>query len=280
MIDDFAFLVYTNENYLPIADLTMMEFDKWCPENSFKRYLVSNKFTDYQFTTKKFISLESQTNFDGAGNHFGETLSKALVRIPEEYIFFLCDDYFVIDKPNLENLKDLLKIIKKSEIDFFSFASMGPNSNWQIFDEKEGLLSDIKLFNIPESYQYRHSVQPCIWKKSSLLEILNHNKDLPIHHLDTTNILNKKGFGREFSYEKSVWGEYPNNEGYGFKCICTDFKAYDELFEYRYFIFPYVEIVRHGHFNLWSETHTKKLILKLIEERDLKNNQYYKKFLL
>lgn len=279
MIKNLAFLVYTNEKYLPIADLTMESFDDWFPRNVFKRYLVSNKFTNYQFKTKNFIPLESQTEFDGMGNHFGETLSKSLPKITEEYIFFLCDDYFVINKPNLERLRDLIKIIINSKIDFFSFASMNPNSEWEIFNEKNDLLPDIQLYYIPENYQYRHSVQPCIWKKNSLLEILKYNTHLPIHHLDTTNILNKKGFNREFFYEKSIWGEYPNNEGYGFKCICTDFKGYDELTDYNYFILPYVEIIRHGYFNFWQETNTKRFIEKLIEEKDIRNNKELKKFI-
>lgn len=279
MIKDFAFLVYTNENYLPIADLTMGEFDRWFPKNTFKRYLVSNKFTDYKFQNTNFIPLESFTKFDGSGNHFGETLSKALIKIEEKYLFFLCDDYLVINHPDLESLKDLLKIIIDYDVDFFSFASMNPNQEWKIFNKETNLLTEIDLFYIPNNYQYKHSVQPCIWKKSSLLEILKYNPNLPIHYLDTTNIMNKNGMNREFLTEESIWNDYPDGEDYKFKCICTNFKAYDELEDYKYFVFPYVEIIRHGFFNFWQETNTKRFLKKFIKDNNIQNNQYLSKFI-
>lgn len=54
-MNDVCFLVYTNEKYLPIADLTTKEFDRYFPENPLKRYIVSNNFSDYIFENNNSI---------------------------------------------------------------------------------------------------------------------------------------------------------------------------------------------------------------------------------
>lgn len=277
---DFCFLIYTNEKYLPIADLTTKEFDKFFPENPLKRYVVSNNFSDYAFENNNSIFINSKVHFDGMGNHFAQTMIKALGEINEDYIIFFCDDYMLIDKPNVGRLNELLNIIKNKNIDFFSFASMLPKDNWDVFDLKIKDLENRVFYNIPKNHQYYYSVQPCIWKKSSLLEILKHNPSISLHQLDTSCIKNKEGFFREMDYEKSIWKPYKGgSQGYDFKCICTDFKGYDELIDYEFFIFPYVELIRHGFFNFWQETNTKRFLQKFIEEKNIENDQYLNKFI-
>lgn len=277
--NNIALVVYTNEKYLPIADLTIGEFDKHSKINPLKRYLISNKFTDYEFKNNNFIKINSNVEFDGAGNHFGQTMSKALTQINEEYILFFCDDYLLIERPDFEKLNYLFDIIVQSNIDFFSFASMNQIYPWKDFESNNDLLGDIKLFYIPENYQYKHSVQPCIWKKNSLIEILTYNPNLPIHHLDTTCIKNKNGIGRPYDPLTSTWGEYLDGVSYAFKCVCTNVKAYDDVEFYKPFIFPYVEIMRHGFFNFWQETNTKRFFKKFIEEKNIENDQYLNKFI-
>jgi hypothetical protein len=279
-MDDVCFLIYTNERYLPIVDLTTKEFDRYFPENPLKRYIVSNNFSDYVFENNNSIFLNSKVEFDGMGNHFAQTMIKSLKKINEDYIIFFCDDYMLIDKPDLGRLNELLCIIKHENIDFFSFASMLPKNDWEIFNLKIKGLENRNFYNIPEYYQYQYSVQPCIWRKGALMEILKYNPSISIHQLDTSCIKNKEGFNREMNYEKSIWSPYKNgSQGYNFKCVCTDFKAYDELFDYEFFIFSYIEILRHGFFNFWQETNTKKFLQKFIEDREIKNNQHLNRFI-
>lgn len=279
-MQDFCFLIYTNEKYQPIADLTMGEFNRHFPDNQIKRYIVSNRFVDYQFSTTNATFLDCDINFDGMGNHFGQTMIKALEKIEEEYVIFFCDDYMLIDRPDVERLKKLADFIKTKNIDFISFSSMLPKPNWEIFDMKFEDLPERNFYLIPENYQYLYSVQPCIWKKSSLQEILKYNPTMSLHDLDTTNIKNREGIHRQMHYESATWLPYTQgSQNYGLKCVCTDFKGYDELFEFEFFIFPYIEIIRHGFFNFWQETNTKRFIEKFIEEKDIKNNQQLKKFI-
>lgn len=281
MFKDTCILLYTNQEYLPLADLTTTEFDKFFPENPIKRYVVSNSFDGYEFKNKNSFFIDTNTHFCHLGGHFGRTMLSALNNIEEEFIIFFCDDYLLIDKPYLENLDKLMHIIREDGIDFFTFASTRPMVDWikyPIFFEN---LPNRNFYVIPENYHYLHSVQPCIWKKSSLLELLSYNQDISLHALDTTHIKNKHGFTRFFYPLTSTWGPFPENTGgYDFKCVCTDFEAYDDVFDYKYFIFPYVEIIRHGKFNMWYETHTKRFLQKFIEERKIYEDINLKKFII
>lgn len=280
-MNEFCFIVYTNEKYLPIADLTMGEFDKYFSNNPFKKYLISNKFTDYNFINKKAIFMSSDIPFDGIGGQFASVMVDILNKIEEEYIIFFCDDYLLIGEPNLQGLIETFDLIKENGIDFLSFASMRPRPNWEKFDKTIPSNPSRNFYWIPNSYLYNFSVQPCIWKKTALLEILKYNPGLSLHRLDTTNIRNREGYIREMNYSNGEWFPYPKgSQSYGFKCLCTDYLGYDELEKYEYFIFPYIEIMRHGFFNMHQETNTKRFLEKFIEERNLKSNELINKFIV
>ena len=280
MNNNFCFFVYTNEKYLPIADLTIGEFDKHFPENHLKRYVVSNRIVDYEFTNKNATFIDCNVRHDGMGRQFAETMTVALNQIPEEYIIFFCDDYMLIDKPNIKRFETILKLFVEHNIDFFSFASNHPKPDWEKYDLNFPDLEGRNFYKLPDYYQYHYSVQPCIWKKSSLLEILKYNPNMSLHDLDTTNIKNREGLIREIDKTKGGWGLYPSgSQNYGFKDLTTDYMDYNELHNYEFFIFPYVELIRFGFFNLWYNTNTKTFIENMIEKKDLKNHPYLKKFI-
>lgn len=279
-MNNICFLFYTNEQYLPILDLTNQEFDKFFPENKIRKIVVANNFSDYEFTSDNFEKINTNIPFDGMGNHFERVMINALSVIEEDYIIFFCDDYMLIDKPKLEKLNKLIEFIQKDDIDFFTFASVNPKENWTKYQVPENISEGRSFYQIPYNYQYHYSVQPCIWKKSALLEILYHNPNLSLHGLDTSNIKNRQGFRKEMNYETSVWKDYKNGEqSYGFKCIATDYKAFDEMEDFQFFVFPYVEIIRHGFFNMQYETNTKRFLEKFIPEKNLNTNKNYQKFL-
>lgn len=279
MNSDFCFLVYTNETYLPIANLTMSEFDKFNGPISQNRYLVSNKIRDFQFDAQNTTFIDCDVQFDGTGKHFSQTMMKALSQINEEYIIFFCDDYLPIGKVKWNILSELFEVIKNENIDFISFSYMPQSRQWEKFNVSLPSLPNKNLYFIPDNYMYLYSVQPCIWKKSSLSYVLSNNPEISLHHFDTTNLKNKEGFERTMDVKTSTWNPYPHgSQNYGFKCLCTDYTGFDEQENYDYFIFPYVEIMRHGFFNMWHETNTKRFLEKYIIEKDIDNNPHLKRF--
>ena len=67
MLNNTCILVYTNESYQPIADLSIGEFDRFFPENPIKRYVVSNSFKEYEFKNI-FNAIKSISRLDKASN--------------------------------------------------------------------------------------------------------------------------------------------------------------------------------------------------------------------
>ena len=63
---NFCFLFYSNETYLPILDLTLGEFNYYFNNNPFKKYVVSNKFTDNAFSMvcEKCLPCPSKSTFE------------------------------------------------------------------------------------------------------------------------------------------------------------------------------------------------------------------------
>lgn len=281
MNNNFCFFIYTNEKYQCIADLTMGEFDKFVPENPLKRYVVSNKFKDYEFKSKNAIFIDCNEEFNGSGNHFGQTMIKALNQINEKYIIFFCDDYMLIDQPKMDVLGELMKKIEEQNINFFSFASMYPKQDWKKYDLNFEAISGRTFYEISNDCQHLYSVQPCIWDKESLLEILKYNPHMSLHDLDTTNIKNREGLMRTMNVEKGRWNPYPSgSQDYGLKNICTDYLGYDEYHNgFDYFVFPYVEIIRWGFFNMFEKTNTKRFLEKFFVEKNIPNDENLKNFI-
>ena len=280
MNNKFCFFIYTNEKYLPIADLTMGEFDVHYPDSTLKRYLVSNRIVDYTFQTTNAAFIDCNVPHDGSGRQFADTMLVGLNSIPEEYIIFFCDDYMLIDRPNVERLSTLLNLIEEQQIDFFSFASNHPKPDWEKYDLNFPNLNGKNFYKISDSYHYHYSVQPCIWKKSSLLELLKYNPKISLHDLDTTNIKNREGAVRPINKDGNLWEPYPyGGQNFGFKDITTDYLDYNESNPYDFFIFPYVELIRYGVFNLWHKTNSQRFILDMIEKKNLRNHEHLKKFI-
>jgi hypothetical protein len=259
----------------------MSEFDKHNPNFPIKRYLVSNRIPNFDFKVNDTTFIDCEVPFDSMGKHFSQTLLKSLPKIDEEYIILFCDDYFCLGEAKLNVLNDLLKMMETEKVDFISFSFMPQSRQWEKFHHKLPSLPDETLYYTPNNYMYLYSVQPCIWKKSSLLDVLSHNPDISLHHFDTTNIKNREGYSRTMDVHTSTWNDYPGgSQNYGFTCLSTDFSGFDEQENYnRYFVFPYVEIMRHGFFNMWHETNTKRFLEKYIVEKRIDLDENLKKFI-
>ena len=95
--------------------------DLWYP---FFRLLKTNwqDLTYPVYLNTETISYEEDVDFPVVSilsRHGGETWSErlydALNQIPSEYILFLMDDYFLMDKVNSSKLEEMMKYIKKDE---------------------------------------------------------------------------------------------------------------------------------------------------------------------
>ena len=190
----------TNERNFPIVNLALKYFCHHNSPDGFNVSVIANKLpkTDLLYTDRvNYIS--GDIGFCPSGTHFGTTITKALNQIKEEFIFFFCDDYILTKHIDLKKLNVLLSMIEKEQIDYFSFASSDPERfNFKKYDVKD--VYDIekdKFYIIPPDFRHAYSVQPCIWKKSSLQELLKHNPNLTLHAMDNSSIADKSGYYRK-----------------------------------------------------------------------------------
>lgn len=263
---DISFIVFTNERYFNLLELTLPYNIKNTSHLNKKIYVVSNKIPDTDLLPNiNYIS--GNVDFSDNGGHFGRTLLNALKQINEDYVLFLCDDYLITSPINKERFDKLIPIMEDVGGDYFSFASYRYIdhfiSNWPSVN------LDLTYYGYPNSSirefdpttRHMYSVQPCLWKRSSLIELLTYNQNITLHQLDNTDIFNKKG-------EKRVLVQYDSYENksdfldYNFKNLCYYHPPLTYNFDERnlysdFLLMDYIEVVRHGKFiNYNSNTKT------------------------
>lgn len=271
-------LIFTNEKYIDILNITLPRFVKYLKNITNKVNVVTNKLineTNIDFNGVNVFDCNVQ--FDSLGNHFRDCMLKSLSKINSEYVLFFCDDYMINSEVKEQNFQSILDIIKFYECDFFSFSSLNycdiTISKWDIIEtdlNKFGIDGGL-LYEISNNYRHLYSVQPCIWKKNSLIELLKYNDMLSISSLDNTNIKNKKGLYRKLNYETNCYEETNENFlDYGFKNLIINYPPFSYNIDDRpigsdYFVFDYGEILRHGKV-IESETNSKKILIDFLEK--------------
>jgi hypothetical protein len=233
-MDNLRVVFFTNQNNYELAELAVDYFKK--NSKGLKINIVSNNFhTNSTFYHTDIEYFNMGVNYQYNGKHFGESMMKYLNQISEEYIFFFCDDYFVINKVDEEKLQTLLNYIECEKIDYFGFDDMNPGDTKY---EEKVYLSSCDHFNKShfivrnDDHRYKYSVQPCIWKKGSLLRVLSNN--ISLHNLDQTidtlkEINNIKALGNNLKSHMT-------------------YLSSEQIEKIDYFVISYVEIVRNGVF--------------------------------
>lgn len=272
-MNNLSLLMYTNEKYLPIAYLSALQHNKYLNLN-IKKYLVTNKFIDYGFNFNDFSIIDTDTSFAGDASHFRNVMYKTLKdHIKTDYILYFQDDYYLIDKIKNDNFLQLFNYVQDKNIGFMSLYGHRPEHGIIVDDTKTYDLLNIMKFH--HSYTYSTSVQPCIWNRKFLLDILEHNERLTLSMLDTSHFKNKAG-GRQSDHWDYDWEVY----GLVFDRPIMGAFAFDEHNgSDDYYLLHYSEIIRHGKFNRHTHHNNKKIVEKIIEELNLKNDNRYKLFL-
>jgi hypothetical protein len=261
-------VVYTNETNLPILKLFLDYLFKYNSNIKIPIYAVANKFTKSDLPySDKVTYLSANVEWSSTGAHFASTLNNVLPQIKEDYIFYFCEDYIMTNPINVGALNALVKLIDNERIDMFSFASMyALRFGWTVMDVDYtgyGFNPDIFYYTDTE-YKHAFSVQPCIWKKSSLHKLTLENPNMSLHDMDNSILKGKDQYN----------------------LACTNFKIYDDAYYPEYFIIGYKEIIRHGVFLMalnghdhMKESHGDVFMKKLIKENNLHNNPDYDRYI-
>jgi len=284
---DLSLLIYTNQTYLPIAELCLEQISKHFKEIDIKKYITSNSFSVNSKLHEMDANLiDTSISFSENGSHFSDVMIEALKKIPTKYVLLFLDDYLIINDVKKDVLNNLVCVMEDENIDYISLMSYQYDS-WEPLNinyEKYSLPKNI-LINFDYSYLYMFSVQPCIWNKESLITILEHNKNICVHSFDTTNVKNKRGEIRH-SYSDGFWQTPIDFWDYNFKFVTlrkselTANFAFDERgCEGDYFLFLYSEIIRWGKFNFKTHNNNRIFLEKFLNEKNITSNlENYKLF--
>lgn len=278
-MNNLRFIIYTHEKNLSLAELNLKYFFKHNKRDDLKITVVSNKFNNTDFKYEDIVDYHSSdVELNCQGYHFGKTMLSALDEIKEDYVFFLLDDYFFINEIKYQDLEDALNLMKCENIDYFGFDDIGGiltlNDFEKFSSECESNITDGLYFR-HKDYQYLFSVQPCIWKKSSLVRLLEIHENISIHDLDET-----KNHIRDIGVSlKSTMSGLKSCFDYS-----LDFSRQEKPDDY--YIIAYTEIVRHGCFNIPENgkpvspnDYSVMFTYKLIEDEDLGSKDGFKHLL-
>lgn len=288
-MSDISFVVFTNENYFDLLYLTLPYTIENTKHLNKPINVVSNKIPNHEsFYGVNYI--DSNIDFSSDGSHFRDSLLFALNQIPEDYILFLCDDYLIKSPINKNRFNNIVNILKKINGDYLALGTQKHIETFVVnWDKPDINLSDYGFpdgcfYKFDVSARHMYSVQPCIWKKSSLIELLTYNPSLTLHQLDNTDILNKKGEKRKLD-EFFNFSFYENKENffdYGFNNFCyhhppITYHVDEKPLSTDFLLIDYIEIVRHGKF-LDANVNSKDILNDILNSNENIKNKL-KKFI-
>lgn len=288
-IGDVHFLIHANEHSVPIAELSLKYFDRYIGLDRINISVMSNRFPTPRYLehTDKVNYISGDVEYKDSGHHYNATITNALSAIKERYIFMFCEDYILTERIDLDALYRMVNLIDEQNIDILSFSSFLTRQSgmkFNVFEHstKYGFKEDDLLWT-DKKHMHIYSVQPCIWRKSALEEIVKYNPNMTIHHLDTAHICDKKGRFRNFDGSKGICGysDWPVPEDeYNLKALCTSHTIFDYGYPSEHFIISYIEILRRGRFHqgLGEANWVHKKMMQIIDEQGLSTKDRYTRY--
>lgn len=154
---DMAILVIGFDGYNDLWDDYFTLLNKYWSDRSFPVYLANNQLKP-EYNNVSIINC-------GADAEWSNKVRVALENIEETYICLLLEDFFTGSKVNNETIINTLDFIKSENIRYYkldSFSKIKAN-NYNGMNY---------LSTIPENLDYGISLQPAIWNRKFLLELL------------------------------------------------------------------------------------------------------------
>lgn len=267
------FLFFTNERNQAFCDLALSYFFKHCKEPNIKVSVISNAYkSETKKHTDKVQYLESGVELHNQ-NRFPLTMQYALSNIEEDYVFLFFDDYFLIKDFKFQQLKELMELITAEDVDYFGFDELvGSPEEFKTYRPEKVAGCHPSIAIKPKEYMYLYSLQPCIWKKESLIKLFQRNQNITIHDLDNT----KKQIKDTTSEFKTLGSKLPS--------MFVSHYQYKEIDNY--FVLAYIEITRAMVFSIpengfanCPKDPVPQFIYKLIKEENLLDNPSFQHLL-
>jgi hypothetical protein len=285
---DLSLIIYSSQDYLPLAKTCAEIFNEKPEDLNIPKFIVSNKIPNTNVVSNLgFELIDTNIELKSDKSQFQEVLLKSLETINTKYIMLFLEDYWLVNKFKTNNLEKVMNLVEDNNIDYLSLMSYG-YGDWETYpaDYSKYDLPDNTILKFDERHLHMYSVQPCIWKKSSLIELLNHNPKLTMVDMDTTRVRNKKGQRREGEDSYGLWTTPNDFWDYGFQHCCFDRRSDTAFFTFDehdgvsdYLIFQYSEIGRGGKFNFNAGSNNRIFLQRVLPERNITpENELYSRY--
>lgn len=277
-MSNISLVLYSNEEYLPIAYLSSLQINKFVDSN-IPKYLATNRFNNL-FEFKDFVILDADTPYEPDASHCRNILLKAIESVDSDYILYMQDDYYLINHLKHELLPPILKYMSEKNIGFFSLFAQPSYLGHAYPDYEIYGLPTVIDFTRSNHYRYALTTQPCIWHKNLLKQIIDHNPYLTLSTLDNYSIRNCQNIPNDpnnsidnfWDYSMSIAAFDKNDSNMG----NYGFDTHDGLSEY--YIILYSEIIRNGKFNT-STPNNQKVVDKILTECNVLQDSRYSRFI-
>jgi len=219
-------VLHTNSDYEDIWEVVFKRLEKYAP--SYHLYVLSNKEIPY-------ISKEQTILYNDIP--FSQRIL-LLNDIPYDYILLMRDSDILIKSTDNEKLKYIEETILKFNID-----SLRLNNSGVDYNDLNNLLEN-ESYIINNNCSYLFSLYPTIWKKESLLKLMNKFKNYNYYDLECNEVNDYcKQFINCFVY---------SNE--------SKIRQHNERYAH---IIKFIHILQHGK---WTYVHDPEYVMEIQSE--------------
>lgn len=152
MENTLAVYVSSFDGCSDLWDTFFMMLDKYWPDCDYNIYLVNNE-KPFSHNKTKVINTGPEINW------FNRTL-KSLASINEKYIIFMLEDYFISKTINNEDIDEIIHFMDINYAYYYQLSKGNTKSK------------DKVRTSVSSKTEYPVSLQPAIWERQVLIEIL------------------------------------------------------------------------------------------------------------
>lgn len=119
---------------------------------------------------------KGELHFNPETSSWSQRLIRCLKLIETDNVILMCEDYFIFNKVNQDQINNMIKIFSEFSFDLLSWY---PNENLGVKNKNLITTEKFKINQLLRSFKYKyHIVAHGIYKKDSLLEILRPTENI------------------------------------------------------------------------------------------------------
>lgn len=186
--DNLAFVLYSHSSLEWILQTFVGQQQECFPINC-PKYLFYDKYLD--LPEYKYLQYSNE-------DKYSKRLLTCLDQIDEEFVLIHHEDMIFFDDVDMDHFSYYLEVMRTSDVSYIKLLKGGLSQK-----PAQSYMEGIYVLQDDEPYKY--AVQPAIWRKSDLLNILKHFDNCSIYDLEVGGVAKymfEKGYKCLFTYNE------------------------------------------------------------------------------